>query len=256
MAGKPERGAVPPACQREAPPSALPGISPTRGEIGQSRTSHPHQWFGATTYAQHGDDLAILNIFKRLGIDTPSYLDVGAYHPFDLSNTALLYERGSRGINVEPNAVLFQAFRMARPEDINIRAGIAPVSGELPFYHVDADPGRFTFDKATALTLGITFTEPVIVYTPNEIVDGMFCNGVWPDLLSLDIEGLDADVLRAADFGASPPRVVIVEADNGTGSNAAELAALMAVKGFVLHSWCGSNMIFVRGADQALVWGV
>jgi hypothetical protein len=66
-------------------------------------TGHRDQWFGGRTYAQHGDDLAVLNIFKRLGIERPSYLDVGAYHPFDLSNTALLYERGSRGINVEPN---------------------------------------------------------------------------------------------------------------------------------------------------------
>ncbi|MBZ9857924.1 pyruvate dehydrogenase complex dihydrolipoamide acetyltransferase [Mesorhizobium sp. CA13] len=31
-----EGGAAPPSSQREAPPSALPGISPTRGEIGQS----------------------------------------------------------------------------------------------------------------------------------------------------------------------------------------------------------------------------
>jgi glycyl-tRNA synthetase beta chain len=32
-----EGGAVPPASPRETPPSALPGISPTRGEIGQSQ---------------------------------------------------------------------------------------------------------------------------------------------------------------------------------------------------------------------------
>ncbi|MER9652311.1 glycine--tRNA ligase subunit beta [Mesorhizobium sp. M0152] len=37
MSAKPtEGGAVPPTPQRETPPSALPGISPTRGEIGQS----------------------------------------------------------------------------------------------------------------------------------------------------------------------------------------------------------------------------
>ncbi|TIL34774.1 MAG: glycine--tRNA ligase subunit beta, partial [Mesorhizobium sp.] len=35
-----EGGAVPPTSQREAPPSALPGISPSRGEIGQSRLSN------------------------------------------------------------------------------------------------------------------------------------------------------------------------------------------------------------------------
>jgi pyruvate dehydrogenase E2 component (dihydrolipoamide acetyltransferase) len=39
MSAKPtEGGAVPPTSHSVAPPSALPGISPTRGEIGQSRT--------------------------------------------------------------------------------------------------------------------------------------------------------------------------------------------------------------------------
>jgi len=41
MSAKPtEGGAVPPSSQREAPPSALPGISPSRGEIGQSPLSN------------------------------------------------------------------------------------------------------------------------------------------------------------------------------------------------------------------------
>ncbi|CCV03592.1 glycine tRNA synthetase, beta subunit [Mesorhizobium metallidurans STM 2683] len=39
MSAKPtEGGAVPPTSRREAPPSALPGISPARGEIGQSQS--------------------------------------------------------------------------------------------------------------------------------------------------------------------------------------------------------------------------
>lgn len=217
-------------------------------------TGHRDQWFGKTSYAQHGDDFAVLNIFKRLGIEKPSYLDVGAYHPFDLSNTALLYERGSRGVNVEPNAALFDAFCKARPEDTNVLAGVAPIHGEMTFYHVAADPGRFTFDVATATTLGITHTEEVIVYTLNNIVD-IARNGVWPDLLNIDIEGLDIDVLRSADFGENPPRVVIVEADNGGGDTSHELAALMAAKGFTLQSWAGSNMIFVRVADADRIWG-
>ncbi|WP_027037888.1 FkbM family methyltransferase [Mesorhizobium ciceri] len=212
-------------------------------------TGHRDQWFGGRTYAQHGDDLAVLNIFKRLGIEKPSYLDVGAYHPFDLSNTALLYERGSRGINVEPNGNLVMAFLDARPEDKNICAGVAPVHGTLTFYHVAADPGRFTFDKATAMTLGITGSVDWPVMTLNEIVDH-HAAGIWPDLLNIDIEGLDIDVLRASDFGNNPPRVVIVEADNGSGDTSHELDALMHAKGFTLHSWCGSNMIFVRVADS------
>ncbi|QKD16784.1 FkbM family methyltransferase [Mesorhizobium sp. NZP2077] len=215
--------------------------------------THRDQWFGGRTYAQHGDDLAVLNIFKRLGIEKPSYLDVGAYHPFDLSNTALLYERGSRGINVEPNKALFDAFSKARPGDTNVHAGVAPVCGRMTFYHVNADPGRFTFDVAIASTLGFTRAEEVDVHTLNNIVD-VAGTGIWPDLLNIDIEGLDIDVLRAADFGENPPRVVIVEADNGSGDTSHELDALMHAKGFTLHSWAGSNMIFVRVADSDRIW--
>jgi FkbM family methyltransferase len=216
-------------------------------------TGHRDQWFGGCTYAQHGDDLAVLNIFKRLGVERPSYLDVGAYHPFDLSNTALLYERGSRGINVEPNEALVAAFVRARPDDINLCVGVAPVCGRMVFHHVVADPGRFTFDVATATTLGIVRSVELPVLSLYEIVDH-HADGVWPDLLSIDIEGLDIDVLHSAHFGDTSPKVVIAEADYGSGDTSHELAALMSVKGFVLHSWCGSNMIFVRAADQARIW--
>lgn len=49
-------------------------------------------------------------------------------------------------------------------------------------------------------------------------------------------------------------RVVIVEADNGSGDTSHALSALMHGKGFTLNSRAGSNMIFVRVADQALIW--
>ncbi len=81
---------------------------------------HPHQWYGGRTYAQHGDDLAIINLFNCLRIQQPSWLDIGAHHPFHLSNTALLYQRGSRGINVEANPALMEAFKLHRPEDKNV----------------------------------------------------------------------------------------------------------------------------------------
>jgi hypothetical protein len=130
---------------------------------------------------------------------------------------------------------------------------VAPVAGMMLFHHVAADPGRFTLDVATAVTLGIVRSVEVPVVTLNMIVKD-FSGGVWPDLLSIDVEGMDVEVLRSAEFGAHPPKIVIVEADCGGGDTSHELAALMAVKGFVLHSWAGHNMIFVRAADQARIW--
>ena len=96
---------------REQVPLMPPGLASFAENLGD-------QLYGSRTYAQHGDDLAILNIFDMIGITRPSYLDIGAHDPFKISNTALLYLRGSRGINVEANPRLIEAFRVQRPDDV------------------------------------------------------------------------------------------------------------------------------------------
>src|SRR4051812_41063504 len=55
------------------------------------------------SYAQQGEDLAVASIFGLLGVGRPTYLDVGAGDPVEGSNTYLFYERGCRGVLVEPN---------------------------------------------------------------------------------------------------------------------------------------------------------
>lgn len=211
-------------------------------------SGHRHQWYGGRTYAQHGDDLMALNVFKALGIERPSYLDVGAYHPFTISNTALLYERGCRGINVEPNEALFSAFLKERPDDINICCGVAPAAGSRTFYHVAGDPGRNTFDLAVALELGVVREVELPVLTLNQIVDTR-AGGVWPDFLSIDIEGLDVAVLAATDFGPQPPKLIVAEALHGTADACADLRMVMRDKGFAPLCRAGSNIFFVRAQD-------
>ena len=63
---------------------------------GTAERASPDQRFGPQTYAQGGEDLVLLNIFARLGIARPTWLDIGAHHPWRISNTALLYARGWR----------------------------------------------------------------------------------------------------------------------------------------------------------------
>ena len=63
------------------------------------------------SYAQNGEDLIIDFAFREVfKINQPSYLDIGAHHPFCFSNTQLFYERGSQGINVEANPFLHKFF--------------------------------------------------------------------------------------------------------------------------------------------------
>jgi FkbM family methyltransferase len=178
-------------------------------------------------------------------IAKPSYLDVGAHHPFELSNTALLYQRGSRGINIEANPDLIAAFRQHRPEDQNICAGVGPRPGAMTFYRINQTSGCNSFVRAAVEDHGIGDAVELPVVTLASIVAD-YAAGCWPDLLSIDIEGLDLPVLYSADFREGGPKVICIEAVSGAGDISSELREMMPPRGYFLHSWCGSNMLFVR----------
>lgn len=157
--------------------------------------------------AQAGEGIIALDIFERLGIDRPSYLDIGAYHPFDLSNTAPFYERGCRGINVEANPALMAAFKEHRPEDVNICAAVGVERGRAQF-HLDHH-SLIPFSKADHATIEVD------VLTVDEIVD-VYARGVFPDFLTIDIEGMDLAVLESVDYSRGGPKVICVEVGTDT----------------------------------------
>lgn len=205
---------------------------------------HPHQWYGGRTYAQHGDDLAILNIFNCLRISQPSYLDIGAHHPFHISNTALLYSRGSRGINVEANPALIGEFLRLRPDDKNVCAAIVgepTASGTATLNRIDKTSGLNSLLKTPKLM----DTVVVPAHTADEIV-AIYADGCWPDLLTIDAEGMDIPILRSIDYTNGGPKVICAEAVSQLGDVCDELRALMAERNYAVHSFVGSNIMFVR----------
>lgn len=203
---------------------------------------HPDQWYGGRTYAQHGDDLAIINVFHRLKIWKPSYLDIGAHHPFDLSNTALLYQRGSRGINVEANPALMWDFQRHRPEDKNVCVAVGPISGAAKLNRVSEKSG-----SNSLLSIGRKLHDVIDVpmLTADEIVN-VYADGCWPDLLSIDAEGLDLEILASIDYKRGGPKVICAEAVCLSADVTTSLRELMISKGYLVHSWAGSNMLLVR----------
>lgn len=219
---------------------------------------HPDQAFGGSTYAQFGEDLIVLNIFSLLGVVKPSYLDIGAHHPIHVSNTALLYKRGSRGINVEANPNLIGAFQTERPDDINLNIGVGPERGTLNFYFIDDWSGRNTFRRDVAEDFirenpqfSIRKVQPIQVMTINDVVD-RHADGRFPDFLSLDVEGVDYDILANARFSPDTPEVICVEAVSGADSDdSRRLKDLLDSRGYVLFARTISNLIMVRKARLA-----
>ena len=60
-----------------------------------------------TTFSQAGEDSILLYVLRVLGVNIckARYLDLGANHARELSNTYALYQRGMRGVLVEANPV-------------------------------------------------------------------------------------------------------------------------------------------------------
>jgi len=74
---------------------------------------------------QWAEDTIVRKLFlrsKKQGV----YVDLGAYHPFIHSNTAYLYLKGWKGINVDANKHSIPLFDKARPNDINLNLALIP----------------------------------------------------------------------------------------------------------------------------------
>jgi hypothetical protein len=85
------------------------------------------------------------------------------------------------------------------------------------------------------------------VVTPARIVAEHFAERL--DFVSLDVEGLELEILRAFDFDACRPAVFCIEtisyAIDGSGRKALDLMAFMQSRGYAVHADTYVNTIFV-----------
>jgi FkbM family methyltransferase len=168
-----------------------------------------------TCFAQEGEDRVLLRL-----LDThPAgfYVDVGAHHPSRFSNTRLFYDRGWRGINIEPSPEAIDAFRSVRQRDINLQCGVAEAAGNLTYYVFD-DPALNTFDAAlmrareARTPYRVVRTSSVAVKRLDSILRTYLPAGQAIDFMSIDVEGFDLQVLRSNDWSTYRPGFVLAEA--------------------------------------------
>ena len=205
------------------------------------------------SWSQCGEDLILRYLFDLLQIARPSYIDIGAHHPYYYNNTYLFYRQGARGVNVEPDPSLHTGLRRGRPRDVNLNIGIGPREAELDFYVMSTRTlNTFSASEARKYVeqhgLRIVDTRRIRVQTFAQAVDAHL--GRAPDLVSLDVEGLDLDILRSIDFSRYRPHVFCVEtisyaAGDGSGVKSPEIHALMLQNGYRLYADTYINSIYV-----------
>jgi FkbM family methyltransferase len=165
-------------------------------------------------YAQEGEDMVLKRIFSNQ-VDG-FYVDIGAHHPIRFSNTYNFYKRGWAGINIEPNPDSFRLFGKYRKRDINLNYGIAKVNGVLK-YHMFDEPALNTFDAAVLKSrenntnCKYIKSVDIKVVSLKEVLNDVMPPNKKIDFLTVDVEGLDLEVLQSNDWVKFRPRWVLVE---------------------------------------------
>lgn len=209
--------------------------------------------YSQLSYSQCGEDLIVQYIFDRRNIAKPSYLDIGANHPYFLSNTALFYRKGCKGITIEANPQLARLFESHRKKGVSLNVGISDNEDELDFF-IMKDDTLSTFSKKEAdemIAAGkeLNIVKKIKLITITKVLND-YCAGKFPDFLSLDVEGMDLQILRSIDFGKSFPKVICVEAANyspiGAGSRREELIEFLVSKDYYEYANTNLNAIMVK----------
>ena len=166
------------------------------------------------SYAQNLEDYHLDLVFADLA--TGTYVDVGGGHPVADNVSFWFYLKGWRGLIVEPQAALAEAYRGIRPRDI-VYQGLAGASdGETAFHQVEGLHGlssmqRDAAERASQFGAGFkTVTMPV------RRLDGLIADAkLGPiDFLKIDVEGAEDQVLAGLDLSRVRPRVIVVESVN------------------------------------------
>jgi FkbM family methyltransferase len=167
------------------------------------------------SFSQAGEDLIVNGIMQALRISRPDYLDIGAHHPTIMNNTYLFYIKGSRGVCVEPDPDMFFHLKSKRRKDICLNFGIGAESRNAADFYVMSTKTLSTFSKTDAEryeTYGnqqITQVIKLPIISINDLLIQYFEK--CPDFISLDVEGLESDILTALDFSKYRPPILCIE---------------------------------------------
>jgi len=175
--------------------------------------------YALKSYSQEGEDMILRRLFEKQ--KTGFYVDVGAHHPKRFSNTYFFYKLGWRGINVDAMPGSMIAFNRMRPRDINIEK---PVSNkkQLLTYYAFNEPALNGFSKELSEerdgkgSYFVKFTKDIETSTLEEILDNNLPKVQSIDFLSIDVEGLDFNVLKSTNLEKYHPKVILVEILNSS----------------------------------------
>jgi FkbM family methyltransferase len=162
------------------------------------------------SYAQNFEDVMLMRALKD--IQMGFYIDVGAQHPRMDSVSRAFYDRGWRGIHVEPVPFYAALLRADRPDETVIQAMLGKQGGEASFY-VIRETGLSTAIQSIAdeharngFQIDHTEVQKSTLAAVFKMAEGREIH--W---LKIDVEGSEPEVLRGWLRNRARPWIVVVE---------------------------------------------
>lgn len=217
------------------------------------------------SYSQLGEDLVIMNHLEWMGKNPKSkgfYVDIGAYHPLDGSNTYKFYKKGASGIVVDIGSQKKLLFKLLRKRDIFIEAAVVPDSflDEFVLFNIDGYGAK----SDSVVGYGVVESEltsaqnaqKVKAFPISKLLELSFSTNhakgaIW-SILNVDIEGLDEDVIKSVNFEKYPFDVICIEVfPQDRWNKVSEYLdsftnQMMETRGYSLQSICGPTLIYLR----------
>ena len=227
----------------------------TRLEEMQSKKFNP--WDKRTT-SQAGEDSILLYLLPHLRkkVYECTYLDLGANHAIELSNTYSLYERGARGVLVEANPSLIPELQEYRSGDIILNRCIYSETDKTMSFYIMSGDGLSSMDLESIQnmlhknpSLKVESVLPVKTITIEDILKQYFSQSA-PTFVNIDVEGMEFTILKNWDFEHYRPAVFIVEMipyrpTLVIGEKNKEIINFMESVGYIEYAFTGINSIFV-----------
>jgi len=207
------------------------------------------QW-AIRSWSQEGEDQILRRIFERQF--NGFYVDIGAHHPKRFSNTYFFYQRGWRGINIDAMPGSMDLFRKYRPKDLNLEIGVGAEEKQLDYYMLN-ESALNGFSKElseqrnqVSSNYQIQKVVKIDIFPLSSIFDRYLPVGQHIDFMSVDVEGLDFEVLQSNDWSKYRPKFVLAEI---LGSSLhqieqSDIGQLMSKCGYDLYAKCVNTVFF------------
>lgn len=188
--------------------------------------------YGDIVYSQDGEEIYLKNRFakKKTGI----YVDVGANHPFRYSNTYWAYEKGWRGIAIEPDIKNYKLLMSFRKKDININCGVSDKEANLEYF-IFKESALNTFCKEEINNKADIISTCIV---PVRRLDSIFEEyGIHKiDFIDIDVEGMELNVLNSINWNKVQINCILVEQKDMilTDIISSEVYSFLVNKGYFL----------------------